>query len=741
MRSALAALCLLPALFAADDFTQNIRPVLAENCSPCHQKNFLKAQTAQDLQSSRGLWRNVSSQLRNRTMPPVASKLTEDDRLRVATWVDNELRRTACSNGDYAGAPAIRRLNRREYHNTVRDLLGVDFDVSLIFPADGTGGAGFDTNGETLYVPPVLMERYMEASQQILDRVIVTSPLSKTWSDPRQMAPGDEFSLTIPVYLNGDYEVRATVERTDKPTALTLKVDGLPAGKLNVRQAAAPRPLVARQQIHLLRGEHTLTISSGDAPAAIVTLTVEQRAEAASPEKRALHYRLLGIEPGEEPLQARKAAARTLASFLPKAFRRPVEQAEIDRFMTLYDRAAERGDPYTERMKLTLRGVLVFPDFLFKVEKRDPAPGIHPVGQYELAARLSYFLWSAPPDEELLRLAERGRLQDNTVLTAQVDRMLDDPRSRTFVDTFVGQWLGTQDLGGRVAPLLTELQAYYTPDVAADLRTEPILFFNHILAEDRSLLDLLNADYTYMNERLARFYQLETKVDVHGNDFRLVKWPDNHRGGVIGMGAVLAMTSHYSQTSPVLRGAWALETLLGTPVPPPPPDVPPLDNSKKKADLTVREKLELHRASPSCSACHKLMDPIGFALENFDWMGRWRDNESNGKPLDISGVLPSGDKFEGPAELRLALMNHKDEFVRHITGKVLGYALGRSLQDGDSCTIQTLADRLQKDNYRARTLIREVVLSLPFRNSQGGLIKVENTPPPPPKRNKPMVTK
>ena len=230
-------------------------------------------------------------------------------------------------------------------------------------------------------------------------------------------------------------------------------------------------------------------------------------------------------------------------------------------------------------------------------------------------------------------------------------------------------------------------------------------------------------------------------MQVHGGDFRLVKWPDNHRGGVIGMGAVLAMTSHYSQTSPVLRGAWALETLLGTPVPPPPPDVPPLDNSKKKADLTVREKLELHRASPSCSACHKLMDPIGFALENFDWMGRWRDNESNGKPLDISGVLPSGDKFDGPAELRLALMNHKDEFVRHITGKVLGYALGRSLQDGDSCTIQTLADRLQKDNYRARTLIREVVLSLPFRNSQGGLIKVENTPPPPPKRNKPMVTK
>ncbi|MES1257812.1 MAG: DUF1592 domain-containing protein, partial [Acidobacteriota bacterium] len=675
------------------------------------------------------------------TMPPVASKLSEEDRLRVASWVDNQLRQTACSNGDYAGAPALRRLNRREYHNTIRDLLGVDFDVSLIFPADGSGGAGFDTNGETLYVPAVLMERYMEASQQILDRFIITSPLSRTYSDPRQLAPGEEFQLTLPVYLNGDYEVRATVERTDKPVTLSLKVDGLAAGRMNVRQAAAPRPLIARQQIHLLRGEHTLAISSGEAPAGLVSLTIEQRPEVASPEKRALHYHLLGIEPGEEPLQPRKAAARTLATFLPKAFRRPVGQAEIDRFLKLYDRAAERGDPYTERMKLTLKGVLVFPDFLFKMEKRDPAPGIRPLGQYELASRLSYFLWSTAPDEELLRLAEQGRLQDNTVLTAQVDRMLDDPRSRTFVDTFVGQWLGTQDLGGRVAPLLTEIQSYYTPDVAADLRTEPILFFNHILAEDRSLLDLLNADYTYMNERLARFYQIEGKVDVHGDDFRLVKWPDNRRGGVIGMGAVLAMTSHYSQTSPVLRGAWALETLLGTPVPPPPPDVPPLDNSKKQADLTVREKLEQHRASPACAACHKLMDPIGFSLENFDWMGRWRDRESNGKPLDISGVLPSGDKFEGPAELRQALMNHKDDFLRHITGKVLGYALGRSLQDGVSCTVQTLVDRLQKDNYQARTLIREVVLSLPFRNTQGGLVKVENAPPPPPKRSKPMVIK
>ncbi len=238
-----------------------------------------------------------------------------------------------------------------------------------------------------------------------------------------------------------------------------------------------------------------------------------------------------------------------------------------------------------------------------------------------------------------------------------------------------------------------------------------------------------------------KFYQLEGKVDVHGNEFQLVKWPDNRRAGVTGMGSVLAMTSHYEQTSPVLRGAWALETLLGTPVPPPPPNVPPLDPDRKLKQLSVRQKLEQHRADPSCAACHKLMDPIGFALENFDWMGRWREKEPNGQPLDTSGELPSGEKFTGPVELRQTLLNRKDDFLRHLTGKVLGYALGRSLQDGDSCTVQRLVDDLAKDGYRARTLITEIALSVPFRNTQGGVIKIEAPQPAAPKRQRPMVTK
>ena len=760
------ALCLLPVLLSAAtgpsaDFTQSIRPVLAENCGMCHNPsqprnpaNFLKAQTAKDIEADRGLWHNVAAQLRNRTMPPVASKLSEEDRLRIATWIDDDLRRTACSGGDYAGASAFRRLNRREYHNTIRDLLGVDFDVSLVFPADGTGGSGFDTNGETLFVPPVLMERYMTAAQQILDRVMITPPLAKSFTPKEKISPGAELTLTIPVYLDGDYTMVAAQEGADAPARLILKVDGVVAGSLagrNQRGAPATRlsalskSIMARNlsriQVRLTRGEHLLSLGAGDAPAGITSVTLDQVPETASPEKRALHYRLLGTEPGEQPLQPRKAARQALASFLPRAFRRPVEPSEIDRFMVLFDRSAQRGDPYAESVKLALRGVLVWPDFLFRLEKRNPAPGIYPLSQYEMATRLSYFLWSTVPDDQLMRLADQGRLQEPEVLTAQVERMLDDPRSRAFVSTFVGQWLGTQDLGGRVAPLLTELQSYYTPEVAADLRAEPVLLFDYILGENRSLIELLNADYTFLTGRLMKFYQLEGKVDVQGNEFKLVKWPDNRRAGVIEMGSVLAMTSHYEQTSPVLRGAWALETLLGTPVPPPPPNVPPLDPDKKLKQMSVRQKLEQHRANPQCAACHKLMDPIGFALENFDWMGRWREKESNGQPLDTSGELPSGEKFTGPVELRQTLLNRKDDFLRHLTGKILGYALGRSLQDGDSCTVQRLVDDLAKDGYRARTLMREIVLSVPFRNTQGGEAKSEAPKAAPPKRQRPMVTK
>lgn len=711
--------------------------------------DFLKAESAKDIESNRRMWRSVAAQLRNRTMPPMASKLSEDDRLQIAAWVEERLRQTACSAGEFAGSVPPRRLNRREYRNTIRDLLGVDLNVSEIFPADESAGAGFDTFGESLYIPPMLVERYMEAANRVLDRVIVTRPLQRlirsTDMEPRipenpgkpgrTLAPGDEFSFDLPIFVEGDYDLRFNIERpVRQPFELELKIDGVSRAKLDYRRDLNGGSTTRGYRATLDRGVHRITIGAApDYTVHLFRFIVEQAPPDAPPDKNVLHYRLFGLEPGEYPVDARAAARGILANFLPKAFRRPVEPSEIERFLALYDRAAERGDPYEERIKLALKAVLVSPHFLFRVENRATTPGIRPIGQYEIASRLSYFLWSTMPDAELMSLARQGRLQDPEVLRRQVARMLDDPRSRAFASAFIGQWLGTQEIGGRVVPLLTELQNYYTPDVAADLRQEPALLMHYIVSENRSLLDLLDGNYTFMTERLARYYQVEGKVQgLDGDTFRRVEWPDNRRGGILGFASVLAMTSHYKEPSPVLRGAWVLEKLLGTPIPSPPPDVPALDQSaKEEAKLTLREMLERHRADPSCNTCHNLMDPIGFGLENFDWMGRWREVDLHGKPIDASGTLPSGESFNGPLELRKVLMNRKDDFVYHLTGKVLGYALGRSLQDGDQCTIQRISEALKQENYSARILIREIVLSTPFRNSQSEAASVPIEPAAP----------
>jgi hypothetical protein len=327
------------------------------------------------------------------------------------------------------------------------------------------------------------------------------------------------------------------------------------------------------------------------------------------------------------------------------------------------------------------------------------------------------------PDETLFTLARDGRLQDPKTLAAQVERMLDDPRARAFTSSFIGQWLGTQEVGGRFMPLLTEIQSFYNAAIASDLKMQPVLLFDRLVGENRSLLELLDADYTFLTRRLAKYYGIEDEAAGWNDDsFHLAHLKDRRYTGLLGMGGVLGMTSHYEQTSPVLRGAWVLDALLGTPVPPPPPDVPPLEPAGKgAAKVTVRERVLQHRADPACSACHRLMDPIGFGLENYDWMGRWRDRETGGQSLDVTGELPSGDKFDGPFELRKALLAHPDDFVRQVASKALGYALGRSLQDGDSCTVQRLVDTVAADGYGARTLVREIVLSLPFRSTEGGV--------------------
>ncbi len=742
MRATLSLVCGATIVAAADDFSTTIKPVLQQNCAACHNPanprnrlNFLKAETAADMDKSRLLWRDVSTQLRNRTMPPAASKLSEEDRLRVSTWIDAKLRGTACSTGESSAAVPPRRLNRREHHNTIRDLLGIDIVAADLFPADESGGNGFDTNGDTLYIPPLLLERYMEAAQKILDRVIITPPMSQQFPSSemapakpatkpgRMLAAKEGVSAETIIYVESGYNLRVSIERP-RNTAVTVEVrvdDGVPT-VLNYARDSGGGPTTRIAMVPLTRGVHQVRVSAGELPIEFYSLTVEQRQDPIPQDKRALHQRLFGLEAGESPVDPSSAARLLLRRFIQKAYRRPAADQDVAPFHAIYKRAIERGDPYEESVKMALKAVLVSPRFLFRYEERAATTTIQPVGQYDMASRLSYFLWSTMPDEELLGLAARNQLQDPAVLRQQLGRMLDDPRARAFSNSFVGQWLGTQEVGGRVVPLLTELQHYYTPEVAAELREEPVLLFHYIATTGRSLLELLSANYTFLTARLAKFYQVEHQLKAPLPDrFVRVEWPDNRRAGVLGMASVLAMTSHYKQASPVLRGAWVLDTLLGTPVPPPPPDVPPLEKAaKSEKGLSMREILSRHRENASCSSCHNLMDPIGFGLENFDWMGRWRDADTNGKAVDAKGTMSSGEAFDGPVELRKVLLSRKDEFVRHITGKMLGYALGRNIGDEDQCTIQRMVEKLEQNQYNARLLLEEIVLSNAFRNHYSG---------------------
>lgn len=680
-------------------------------------------------------------------MPPGEAKLPEQDRLRVADWIENRLQTTGCTGREYAGYVGPRRLNRREYRNTVRDLLGVELPIASLFAADESGGAGFDTNGSTLYLPPMMIERYLDAAQAVVDRLIVSPPLNRlllsheltpqsppppTGRKPtRRLRPGEELSTDVTVLSDGVYSLRVSAERPPVTEfTVGVKVDGSTVGELSYAVDNNGGATARTTTANLARGFHTISIVNGSEPIDLYSLTLTERKQTPTPDQRALHYRLFSMEPGQTPVNPRRAVERLLTKLLPRAYRQPVESSEVDRILGLYDRAADRGDPFEEAVKYALKAVLISPRFLFRVEQAPAGEDPQPLGPYEMASRLSYFLWSTMPDDELIQLASEDRLQDSEVLSQQVDRMLDDPRARAFAGSFIGQWLGTKELGGRAVPLLTELQHFYTPDVAADLREQPELFFHYILSADRSVLDLLDAPYTFLSARLAKYYQIDDQVEGLGTSgFKRVNWPDDRRAGVLGLASVLAMTSHYHQASPVLRGAWVLETLLGTPVPPPPPDVPELPQAKKDEPLRMREILQAHRASTSCSACHNLMDPIGLGLENFDWMGRWRDAEPDGSPVDASGSLPSGETFDGPAELRAVLLKRKDEFLRQLVGKVLGYAIGRAQQDCDQCTIEGIVATLAEHEYGARTLVREIVLSAPFRKLQGGLDSTQDPEP------------
>ena len=706
----------------ADEFEQTILPAIEKYCVDCHDPEdskgdvkFLDVRTVKDVQVRRSAWRSVAVQLRNRTMPPPKKKNQPSDaeRIELSRWIDDHLRKTACDGGAYAGQVKPRRLNRLEYNNTVQELFGVDLGFDESLPADGGTGEGFDNSGDALFLPPMLLERYLEAAHLIVDEAIQSPRMVKTIKSEELIRAGGEVTALFRAYVTDDY--RVTIDGAGSEGFLSAQLDNVAV----FRKRITPKEggFSVSMDLRVGRGTHALSLTVPASWKVHRVHVAQYKPSMLEGDDLARQIRLTGVKPGEAPEDPREQMKRQLTVFLPVAFRRPVSVDEVAAYAGLGDRGLARGDAYEDALKLVLRAVLVSSDFLYRLEEEVPE-GIHRVQDHELAVRLSYFLWAGMPDDRLVELAESGTLSETDVLAAEVDRLLDDKRMRIFAKSFVGQWLGTKDVGGKVAPTANDVQKFYTPEIARDMRGEAVEYFAYLLQADRSVLELIDSDYTFLTERLAAWYDLHDVKDLSNKGFRRVKLKDRTRGGVLGMGAVLAMTSHHKRTSPVLRGAWVFDTLIGEPVPPPPPDVPALEKSKKDKSETEREMLERHRDNDACKACHNIIDPIGFGLQHFDWVGKWRDKQ-NGRPVDARGELPTGQTFNGSAELKRVLLETQQEaFIRNLTRKMLAYALGRSLNYRDDCVIEEIAQKLAAEGFGMRTLIEEVVLSTPFRNRE-----------------------
>lgn len=452
----------------------------------------------------------------------------------------------------------------------------------------------------------------------------------------------------------------------------------------------------------------------------VIETVLPDSASGLSPEIAAAREKLLVAQPSDD-LPPREAARRVVAEFARRAYRRPVKGEEVERLLTLYDAKRAEGASHLASVRHMLKAVLISPHFLFLVETApDEAGGVYRLNPYQLATRVSFFIWSSLPDEELMQLAASKEIYKPEVLRAQVKRMLADPRSRALAENFGAQWLGFDALGVTRFPKLDQSLPPARAEekkekLARSMRGEIVAFLHGLFRDDRPLTELLDADYTYLNGRLAEFYDIE---DVTGGAFRRVSLSDeSRRGGVATMAGILMVTSHPNRTSPVLRGRWVLEALLGSRVPPPPPDVPELEESHASdKQLTLRQRLEEHRKNPACASCHSRMDPLGFGLENFDRLGRWRETDA-GQPIDAAGKLPSGATFSGPSELKqLLLKQKKHELLRNLTKKMLGYALGRNLNKFDQCVVRETLEALKKNGDRASILIEQIVLSYPFQH-------------------------
>jgi hypothetical protein len=671
----------------------------------------------------------------------------------MVDWVRKTLDQADSRQPVDPGRVTARHLNRVEYQNSIRDLLGVNFQATKEFPVDDSGD-GFDNIGDVLSVSPLLTEKYVAAAERIAARALglvalPARPIKSSYADDdnyKEVVPFNGTSgsakrvspnaieATHRVIFDGEYTIQAGLAggrpNPEKPVTLALWMDGeilqtkdismaTPEGKFFTPYETIEMRAFLPEGLHTFRLGY-LNDPVGDAMTKADALNAKlnkyiQLIGFVGPEKpageSAGRMKILICDPSEGPACIEKIAS-TLAR---RAWRRPVTTPEVATLTNLYAQSRKEGSTSDQALQEVVETILASPNFLFHIE-HDPktAPGApHPVSGVELASRLSYFIWSSTPDDELLDAGISGKLATPAVLDAQIKRMIDDPRSSALAENFAGQWLEIRNLDS-IRPDPDRFPAW-GPELKEAMRTETRMFFDSILRDNRPISDFLNARYTFLNEPLAKHYGIE---GVKGPQFRRVDLATEQRGGILGQAAVLAVSSYPSRTSVVLRGKFVLDNILGTPPPPPPPDVPALDNDSVGTLLSLRQQMEKHRANSVCAGCHSKMDPMGFALENYDAIGKWRVQD--GKfPVDSSGTLPDGKTFDGPAAMRQALSERLPDFARCLIEKMIVYSLGRGLQPADHRTVARIQSSWAAQGYRFQSLIYEVAHSAPFQSRRG----------------------
>jgi mono/diheme cytochrome c family protein len=737
----------------ADDFDTAVRPVLTQTCAGCHGGvnpagglSVTGLASADTLTQHRETWEAILRRLRAGDMPPAGTRRPDAAQMQAMTgYIERTFERLDAAAAPDPGRMAAHRLNRTEYTNTVRDLLGVHFRAEKDFPADDSSD-GFDNIGDVLTVSPLLMERYMSAAERIARWAISTEipakPLEVAYLDrEKRIRRVDRSTIEADhrVEFPGEYIVRFGLpgERLSidgyeaAPVTLGLWMDG----KLLSTQSAETKPsgLVyfnpySEEEVRLYLPEGDHVFRAGFIDDGFVKMLPENAAYSRRVNKFLDGIYFIGPFPSDtqkdsrkrilicDPASGKACIEQIVTNLTRRAYRRPPTRREIDSLTGFVDRAMAGGQTAEQGIQLAIQAVLVSPNFLFRIE-RDPDPRnpalVHEVSPFELASRVSYFLWSSMPDDTLLALAESGELTKPAVLEAQVDRMLADPRASGFAANFAGQWLETRNLDS-VKPDPDKFKEW-NPELREAMKTETTMFFEHVLRENRPVTDFLNANYTFLNERLAAHYGIS---GVTGPEFRRVQLTTDRRGGVLSQAGVLTVSSYPTRTSPVIRGKYVLQNLLGTPPPPPPADVPALEEAGGAEGKSVREQLEIHRQNAVCASCHRNMDPLGFGLENYDAIGRWRDVDG-AHAVDASGTLPNGQKFASAGEMRALLVSQLPQFSRTLTQKMLTYALRRGLKPYDRRTVDGIHRAVAADGYHFRTMVHQIVKSLPFQARRG----------------------